>query len=67
MYVCMYVCMYAITCKTLPGMDQPGKVTKPARGQLNRENEVSLLQMHPWFLPVHTGRPGSSEVNHVTF
>ena len=24
-------------------MDQPGKVTKPARGQLKRENE-----MHPW-------------------
>ena len=27
-------------------MDQSGKVTKPARGQLNRENEVPLLQMH---------------------
>ena len=24
-------------------MDQPGKVIKPARGQLNRENEVPLL------------------------
>ena len=33
-------------------MDQPGKVTKPARGQLNRANEVPLLQMHPW--EVHT-------------
>ena len=30
-------------------MDQPGKITKPAGGQLNRENEVSL-QMHPWWL-----------------
>ena len=28
-------------------MDQPGKVTKPARRQLNRENEVPLLHMHP--------------------
>ena len=28
-------------------MDQLGKVAKSARGQLNRENEVSL-QMHLW-------------------
>ena len=28
-------------------MDQPRKVAKPARGQLNREDEVSL-QTHPW-------------------
>ena len=28
-------------------MDQQGKVAKPARGQLNRGNEVPLLQMHP--------------------
>ena len=41
------VCMYG---HHLPqSMDQPGKVTKSARGrQLNRENEVSLLQIHPW-------------------
>ena len=26
-------------------MDQPGKVIKSTRVQLNRENEVSLLQM----------------------
>ena len=31
----MYVCM-VITCSK--SMDQPGKVTNPARGQLNREN-----------------------------
>ena len=44
MYVFMYLCV-AIPCNS---MDQPGKVTKPARGQQNREKEVSLLQMHPW-------------------
>ena len=42
--ICTYLCI-AITCNR---MDQPGKVTKHARGQLNRENEVSLLKMHPW-------------------
>ena len=29
-------------------MYQPGKATKPSRGQLNRENEVSSQRMHPW-------------------
>ena len=32
----MYVCMFTHIVK---GMDQPGKVDNPARGQLNRENE----------------------------
>ena len=32
----MYVCMYGHTYGK--SMDQPGKVTNPARGQLNREN-----------------------------
>ena len=27
-------------------MNQPGKATKPARGQLNRENEVPLLRKY---------------------
>ena len=37
----MYVCMYGhhIYEKQKQGMDQPGKVANPARGQLNRENE----------------------------
>ena len=33
MYACMYVHTYS------KSMDQPGKVAKPARGQLNREKE----------------------------
>ena len=36
----MYACM-VITYSRVPGMDQPGKVANPARGQLNRENEHS--------------------------
>ena len=28
-------------------MDQPGKVVKPARGQLNRENDFSLPAFAP--------------------
>ena len=27
------------------GMDQPGKVANPARGQLNRENEYFLVRV----------------------
>ena len=34
--VCIYVCMVITYSKS---KDQPGKVTNPARGQLNRENE----------------------------
>ena len=37
---CLYVCM-VITYSRVPGMDQPGKVANPARGQLNREKEYS--------------------------
>ena len=29
-------------------MDQPGKVTNPARGQLNRENEYSPVPVRAW-------------------
>ena len=36
-YVCMCVCMYGH--HIWQGMDQPGKVAHPARGQLNREND----------------------------
>ena len=36
-YVGMYVCMYGYHLEQ--SMDQPGKVTNPARGQLNRQNE----------------------------
>ena len=40
------VCMYDHNLQQR--MDQPGKVTKPARGQLNGENEVFFMQMmHP--------------------
>ena len=36
-------------------MDQPGKVTKPARGQLNTEKEGPLLlQKHPWLSTYHS-------------
>ena len=37
----MYVYM-VITYSRVPGMDQPGKVANPARGQLNRENNIPL-------------------------
>ena len=37
MYACMYGHAYG------KGMDQPGKVANPARGQLNRENEYFPL------------------------
>ena len=33
----MYVCIYGH--HIWQSMDQPGKVSNPARGQLNRENE----------------------------
>ena len=29
-------------------MDQPGKVANPARGQLNRENELSPVPVCAW-------------------
>ena len=37
MYVCMYVCMVITYSK---GKDQPGEVANPARGQLNRANDI---------------------------
>ena len=42
-YVYMYVCMHGhhIIYSRVPGMDQPGKVANPARGQLTREKEYS--------------------------
>ena len=38
MYVCMYVLCFMYSHTYSKGMDQPGKVANPARGQLNREN-----------------------------
>ena len=35
----MYVCMVTHIHSKIRAMDQPGKVTNPARGQLIRENE----------------------------
>ena len=35
-HTCVYVCMVITYSKNI---DQPGKVTNPARGQLNRGNE----------------------------
>ena len=45
MYVCMYVCMYGH--HIYRSMNQPGKVTNPARGQLNRENNIPLSPCVP--------------------
>ena len=45
MYVCMYVCM-VITYSN--GVDQPGKVVNPARGQLNRDNEHRSISLSPF-------------------
>ena len=44
MYVCMYVYMVITYSK---GMDQPGKAANPARGQLNRENNIPLSPCVP--------------------
>ena len=41
----MYVCMYGHHIKQ--SMDQPGKVANPARGQLNRENNIPLSPCVP--------------------
>ena len=43
--VCMYVCMYGHHIQQ--SMDQPGKVANPARGQLNRENNIPLSPCVP--------------------
>ena len=47
MYICMYVCMY-VWSSHKQGMDQPGKVANPSRGQLNRENEYSSVPVCAW-------------------
>ena len=44
-YKCMYVCMYGHYIEQ--SMDQPGKVANPARGQLNRENNIPLYPCVP--------------------
>ena len=44
-YVCMYVCMYGHHMQQ--SMDQPGKVANPARGQLNKENNIPLSPCVP--------------------
>ena len=41
----MYVCMYGHHIQQ--SMDQPGKVANPARGQLNRENNIPLSPCVP--------------------
>ena len=42
---CMYVCMYGHHIQQ--SMDQPDKVANPARGQLNRENNIPLSPCVP--------------------
>ena len=41
----MYVCMYGHHIQQ--SMDQPGKIANPARGQLNRENNIPLSPCVP--------------------
>ena len=45
-------------------MDQPGKVTNPARGQLNREHEYSPVPVRAWEFDlarrVQSSRPASA-------
>ena len=43
----MYVCMY-YGHHIWQSMNQPGKVAKPARGQLNRENEYLAVPIRAW-------------------
>ena len=43
--VCMYVCICGHAYSK--NMDQPSKVANPARGQLNREDEISLSAFAP--------------------
>ena len=44
-YICVCVCIYSHTYSK--SMDQLGKVANPARGQLNRENNISLSTLAP--------------------
>ena len=43
----MYVCMYVWSSHIPEYMGQPGKVANPARGQLNRENNIALSPCVP--------------------
>ena len=46
-------------------MDQPGKVANPARGQLNRENNIplSLVLAHRKYFPKQLGKlTGSADI-----
>ena len=47
-------------------MDQPGEVTKPARGQLNKENEVSL-QTDPWWVRIRHSMYCCLHCAHILF
>ena len=49
----MYVCMYSH--KYSKSMDQPGKGANPARGQLNRKNDISLSAFVPENLALRHG------------
>ena len=44
-------------------MDQPGKVANPARGQLNRENNIRLS---PWGLRIWSREMGSAVPSRVS-
>ena len=50
-------------------MDQPGKVANPARGQLNRENEISLSAFAPENLVSRDGfgSPAPRQPAHLHF
>ena len=43
----MYVCMYGHHIYIAEYMDEPGKVANPARGQLNRKNDIPLSPYVP--------------------
>ena len=43
MYVCMYIWPYHLQQQS---MDQTGMVANPARGQLNRKNELFPVPVH---------------------
>ena len=54
------VCMAITFSKS---MDQPGKVTNPARGQLNREINISLSPFEPKIRSRETGSAVRSRVS----
>ena len=73
MYVYMYVvCMYVWPSHIAEygspqSMDQPGKVANPARGQLNRENNIPLSPCVPENLVSRAGfsRPVPRQPAHL--